>query len=119
VIYQFTTDIYNHLLYGINLRSNFSELDKRIISELADILDSPNKEWEKLADSLDLLLSMQSVLDKQESPTTYLLSNMDVSNRTKPNFAVFNFLLINYFFEIGDLRMSRCKVIKYHSLYLF
>ncbi|XP_057374204.1 nuclear factor NF-kappa-B p105 subunit-like [Daphnia carinata] len=54
------------------------ELDKRVISELAGILDSPNKEWEKLADSLDLLLSMQTVLDKQPSPTTYLLSNMDL-----------------------------------------
>ncbi len=54
------------------------ELDKRIIKQLADILDSPDKEWEKLADSLDLLSSMRSVLDKQPSPTTYLLSNMDV-----------------------------------------
>ncbi|XP_046438641.1 nuclear factor NF-kappa-B p100 subunit-like [Daphnia pulex] len=54
------------------------ELDKRIISDLANILDSPNKEWEQLADSLDLLLSMRTVLDKQQSPTTYLLSNMDL-----------------------------------------
>jgi hypothetical protein len=62
--------------------THFSELDKRIISDLANILDSPNKEkWEQLADSLDLLLSMRTVLDKQQSPTTYLLSNMDVINR--------------------------------------
>jgi hypothetical protein len=59
---------------------------------LADILDSPNKEWEKLADSLDLLLSMRSVLDKQQSPTTYLLSNMDVSQLMKLKFAIFYFL---------------------------
>jgi hypothetical protein len=61
--------------------THFSELDKRSISDLANILDSPNKEWEQLADSLDLLLSMRTVLDKQQSPTTYLLSNMDVNDR--------------------------------------
>ena len=73
--------IHNNIYYNFYTNNtHFSELDKRIINELAEILDSPNKEWEKLADSLDLLLSMRSVLDKQQSPTTYLLSNIDVND---------------------------------------
>lgn len=75
-------NIFTSSFYNMN-NTHFSELDKRIISDLANILDSPNKEWEQLADSLGLLLSMRTVLDKQQSPTTYLLSNMDVTNRAK------------------------------------
>lgn len=58
----------------------FIELDIHIIKKLSSILDSPEKIWERLADSLGLLSSMKSVLDQQESPATYLLSNIDVRN---------------------------------------
>ena len=90
---------------------NFLELDEQIISDLADILDSPNKEWEKLADSLDLLLSMRSVLDKQQSPTTYLLSNMDVSQLMKLKFAIFYFLklIARIFTKLATWEEEICK----------
>jgi len=53
-------------------------LDSGIINELATLLDGPDKKWEMLADSLNLLSSMRSVFDKQTSPASYLLTNLDV-----------------------------------------
>jgi len=55
------------------------ELDGKVIAQLAEILDTPSKEWAKLADSFGMLKSMETVLVKQASPTTYLLENLDVS----------------------------------------
>ena len=55
------------------------ELDGRVMDELARLLDDPLKACAKLADSLGILSSMQTVLEKQSSPTTYLLRNLDVS----------------------------------------
>lgn len=63
-----------------------------IIEKVSGILDSPEKSWERLADSLGLLSSMKSVLDQQASPATYLLSNIDVRNfktiRTRQYYSV-------------------------------
>jgi hypothetical protein len=46
---------------------------------MAKLLDASN-DWERLVDKLDIgLSSMRGVFDKQSSPTSYLLRNLDVS----------------------------------------
>jgi hypothetical protein len=55
------------------------DLDKTVIEAMAKVLDASN-DWERLVDTLDIgLSSMRGVFDKQSSPTSYLLRNLDVS----------------------------------------
>ena len=56
-----------------------TDLDKTVIEAIAKLLDASN-DWERLVDKLDIgLSSMRGVFDKQSSPTSYLLRNLDVS----------------------------------------
>lgn len=52
-------------------------LDDEVVTKLSRLLDTQNKEWEKLAESLNLG-GLLPVLMKHPKPVAYLLENLDV-----------------------------------------
>jgi len=58
------------------------ELDPVVIENLAKLLDNPNRQWETLAKSLNIFSGMSAILEKQASPTGYILTNLDVWDLT-------------------------------------
>lgn len=52
-------------------------LDEEVVTKLSRLLDTQNKEWEKLAESLNLG-GLRPVLMKHPKPVAYLLENLDV-----------------------------------------